>query len=102
MINNLFPTPVYYTSIDEEILKTLQKDIKKYIKDNDDLFKTNQWKCNTETNIFCDESRKFFPTYLKDLIIKNTSHYMVECNFKPRAFLVDDCWITIGGDGGYQ
>ena len=60
MINNLFPTPVYYSSIDEEILKRLQKDITEYVKNNGDLFKTAVWKCNTETNIFCEEKKAFF------------------------------------------
>tara|TARA_Y100000389_G_scaffold98600_1_gene95265 strand:- start:1391 stop:1987 length:597 start_codon:yes stop_codon:yes gene_type:complete len=102
MINNLFSTPVYYTSIDEVITKRLQTDITKYIKDNDDLFKTNVWKCNTRTNIFCEDSREFFPQYLKDTIFKHTSEYMVECGFKPKPFFVEDCWITLGGEGAYQ
>jgi uncharacterized protein (TIGR02466 family) len=102
MINNLFPTPIYYSSIEDDILEKLQSDVTKYIILNEDLFNQNQWKCNTKTNIFCDESRRFFPTYLKDLIIENTSRYMVECKFKSRGFVVDDCWITVGGDGGYQ
>ncbi len=102
MINNLFPTPVYYSSIEEDVLKKLQSDVTEYIALNEDLFKTNQWRCNTKTNIFCDENKKFFPTYLKELIIKNTSQYIVECNFKPRGFIVDECWITVGGKGGYQ
>ena len=102
MINNLFPTPVYYSSIDEEILKRLQKDITEYVKNNGDLFKTAVWKCNTETNIFCEEKKAFFTEYLKDTIFKHTSEYLVECGFKPRPFYVEDCWITLGGDGAYQ
>jgi len=102
MINNLFPTPVYYSSIDGEILKRLQKDITEYVKNNGDLFKTAVWKCNTETNIFCEEKKAFFPEYLKDTIFKHTSEYLVECGFKPRPFYVEDCWITLGDDGAYQ
>lgn len=102
MINNLFPTPVFYTSIDSSDLKKLQKDIKKYIKDNDDLFKTEYWKCPTKTNIFCDEDRKFFPKYLEDIIILKTSEYMNECGFVHTPFNVDDCWLTVGEEGAYQ
>jgi uncharacterized protein (TIGR02466 family) len=102
MINNLFPTPVYYNKIDSDLLDKIKVNVFNYIKKNKKLFKTNQWKCNTETNIFCDEDKSFFPDYLKDLIIEHTSRYIVECGFKHRPFIVDDCWITLGGNGAYQ
>ena len=102
MINNLFPTPVYYTNIESDVLGVLQKDIKKYIKNNIDLFNSNEWKCPTKTNIFCDKHRNFFPDYLKELIMNKTSEYMAECKFKPRPYLIDDCWITLGEEGAYQ
>jgi len=102
MINNLFPTPIYYSSIESDVFKKLKKDTNLYIKNNIDLFKTNQWKCNTKTNIFCDNDKSFFPDYLKKLIIEHTSRYMVECGFKARPFLIDDCWLTLGEDGAYQ
>ena len=102
MVHNFFPTPIYHTKIDSEILSKLQKDVADYIESNTDLFKTTQWKCNTKTNIFCDEDKEFFPDYLKDLIIEHTSRYIVESNFKHQGFVVDNCWLTLGGNGAYQ
>ena len=102
MVNHLFSTPIYFSQIDEKIHSKLQKDVLVYIKENSDLFKTNEWKCNTETNIFCDTDRKFFPDYLKELIVEHTSRYMVESNFLAKGFVIDDCWITVGGKGAYQ
>jgi len=102
MINNLFTTPVYFNQIDEKIHSKLKKDVKAYIKKNSDLFKTDKWKCNTETNIFCDDDRRFFPDYLEDLIAENTSRYIIESDFVQKDFVIEDCWLTVGGEGAYQ
>lgn len=102
MINNLFTTPVYYSKIDEAVFTQLQIDTMEYIRDNQNLFTTNEWNCNTKTNIFCDRSKSFFPTYLNDLIIEHTSNFINEGEFINREFVVDDCWITLGEEGAYQ
>lgn len=102
MVNNLFTTPVYFNQIDKKIHSKLKKDVKAYIKDNSDLFNTNHWKCNTQTNIFCAEDRKFFPEYLQQLIAENTSRYIAEAEFYHQEFVIEDCWITVGREGAYQ
>ena len=94
-IQNLFPTPIYFDRIDAELHHRLKADVYKYIKENDDLFNTNQWKCNTRTNIFCEVERKFYPDYLQDLILHHTSQYLVDGEFTTTKFSVDDCWMTI-------
>ena len=101
-IQNLFPTPIYFDRIDAELHHRLKADVYKYIKENDDLFNTNQWKCNTRTNIFCEVERKFYPDYLQDLILHHTSQYLVDGEFTTTKFSVDDCWMTIGTNGCYQ
>lgn len=102
MVNNLFATPIYFNQIDSKVHSKLKKDVEKYIKENSDLFTTNHWRCNTQTNIFCDEDRKFFPDYLEQLIAHNTSRYIAEADFVPQEFVIEDCWMTIGGEGAYQ
>ena len=67
MVNNFFPTPIYSNKIDSELLTKIKVNLFEYIKENKDLFKTTQWKCNTKTNIFCEQEREFFPDYLKEL-----------------------------------
>lgn len=102
MVNNLFATPVYFNQIDDEVHSKLKEDVSLYIKENSDLFNTNHWKCNTQTNIFCDDNRKFFPDYLEQLIAENTSRYIAEADFLHQEFIIEDCWMTIGGEGAYQ
>ena len=102
MVNNFFPTPIYSNKIDSELLTKIKVNLFEYIKENKDLFKTTQWKCNTKTNIFCEQGREFFPDYLKELILEHTSRYIVEGKFKHRPFIIEDCWVTLGGYGAFQ
>jgi|11_taG_2_1085331.scaffolds.fasta_scaffold13073_5 uncharacterized protein (TIGR02466 family) len=101
MINNLFSTQIYDSKIDNDIFNKLKKDVLEYIDDNEKLFVKN-WQCDTLSNVFCEQNEKFLPSYLNELIINHTSKYIIEGGFTPSGFVIDNCWITLGGKGDFQ
>jgi uncharacterized protein (TIGR02466 family) len=102
MINYLFPIPLYNSKIENNTFLNLKENVLEYIENNKELFNTDNWNCNTKTNIFCDSDKKFLPDYLKNIIIEHTSRYIVESGFETSPFLIEDCWITLGEEGAYQ
>lgn len=97
-----FQIPIYQSSINKTLFNSLKKELKKYINNNFDKFKTS-WNCPTLSTINLLPKDNFYNKEIFDEILKCSKEYFNIWNLdSSKEIRLKDLWVNISKPTHYQ
>lgn len=102
MIKNLYPTPIYTTSLEGSVVQTTENQVLEYIETYPDHFK-HAWACNTVSNVkYKGDDKLKLPAFENELK-KHVNEYSKIFKYTDKFKIgIESLWVNLAPPGSYQ